>query len=228
MYTFSVFTDLPEINTITPISPVQSDPSASTPTFAIPASYRGEALTCSAFAWPAPSVQWFKNDRPLPSGISSEQTSPGLGIVSAMLTWTRPFVSSDVGTYKCLIRWDNTTIQSTVEIVQGPTVATPPPSRSVSSTSQEFPDNQAIILIAAPVSGVVFTMILVLVIVLCCIYYNYSKKKRREGSVRRAWYVSYISVLCTLTLISVASFFRSYLVNLEMQERWYRNASLNT
>ena len=138
VYFLSVLTDLPEINTITPIHPVQSDPSASTPTFAIPASYIGEALTCSAFAWPAPSVQWLKNDHPLPSGISSEQTSPGLGIVSAMLTWTGPFISSDMGTYKCLVRWDNTTVQSTVEIIQGSIATVPPPSCSVDTTSIFF------------------------------------------------------------------------------------------
>ena len=118
LYFLSVLTDHPEINTITPKNPVQSDPSASTPTFAIPASYIGEALTCSAFAWPAPSVQWLKNDHPLPSGISSEQTSPGLGIVSAMLTWTGPFIASDVGTYKCLVRWDNMTILAWFSITQ--------------------------------------------------------------------------------------------------------------
>ena len=137
-YFLFVLTDHPEINTITPINPVQSDPSASTPTFAIPASYIGEALTCSAFAWPAPSVQWLKNDHPLPSGISSEQTSPGLGIVSAMLTWTGPFIASDVGTYKCLVRWDNTTIQSIVQVVQGSIATEPPPSCSVDTTSIFF------------------------------------------------------------------------------------------
>ena len=195
----SASTDHPEINTITPIEPVQSDPSASTPTFAVPASYTGVVLRCSGFAWPPPTVQWFKNDRPLPSGISSEQTSPGPGNVSALLKWTRAFVYSDVGTYKCLVRWDNTTVQSTVDILQGITTATPPPSCSVNSTSQECPDNQTIILIAAPVGGFVFTVILVLVIVFCCAHYNYFDKKRRRESLRRAWYVSYISVLCTLT-----------------------------
>ena len=138
VYFLSVLTDHPEINTITPINSVQSDPSASTPTFAIPASYIGEALTCSAFAWPAPNIQWLKNDRPLPSGVSSEQLSPGLGIVSAVLIWTRPFASSDVGTYKCLVRWDNTTIQSTVEVVQGSIVTEPPPSCNVDTTSIFF------------------------------------------------------------------------------------------
>ena len=135
---FSVPTDHPEINTITPIEPVQSDPSASTPTFAIPASYTGVALTCSGFAWPPPTVQWLKNDRPLPSGISSEQTSPGPGIVSALLKWTRGFVASDMGQYKCLVRWDNTTVQSTVEIVKGSIVTEPPPSCNVDTTSIFF------------------------------------------------------------------------------------------
>ena len=196
---FSVPTDHPVINTITPIEPVQSDPSASTPTFAIPASYTGVALTCNGFAWPPPTVQWLKHNRPLSSGISSEQTSPGPGNVSALLKWTRAFVYSDMGQYKCLVRWDNTTVQFTVDIVQGPTAATPPPSWSVNSTSQECPDNQTIRLIAAPVGGFVFTVILLVVIVLCCAHYNYFDKKRRRESLRRAWYVSYISVLCTLT-----------------------------
>ena len=40
-----------------------------------------------------------------------------------MLKWTRPFVSSDIGTYKCLVSWNNTTIQSTVDIVQGSIVS---------------------------------------------------------------------------------------------------------
>ena len=137
-YFLSVLTDHPEINTISPTNPVQSDPSASTPTFAIPASYIGKVLTCSAFAWPAPTVQWLRNDHPLPSEVSSEQLSPGLGIVSAILTWTRPFVSSDMGTYKCLVRWDNTTIQSKVQVIQGSITTEPPPSCSVDTTSIFF------------------------------------------------------------------------------------------
>ena len=134
----SASTDHPEINTITPIEPVQSDPSASAPTFAVPASYTGVVLRCSGFAWPPPTVQWLKNDRPLPSGISSEQTSPGPGIVSALLKWTRAFVASDIGQYKCLVRWDNTTVQSTVEIIQGSIATEPPPSCSIDTTSIFF------------------------------------------------------------------------------------------
>ena len=134
----SASTDHPEINTITPIEPIQSDPSASAPTFAVPASYTGVVLRCSGFAWPPPTVQWLKNDRPLPSGISSEQTSPGPGIVSALLKWTRAFVASDIGQYKCLVRWDNTTVQSTVEIIQGSIATEPPPSCSIDTTSIFF------------------------------------------------------------------------------------------
>ena len=117
IYFLFVLTGPPEINTISAIDPVHSDPSISTRTFTIPANYTGAALTCCAFAWPSPSVQWLKNDRPLPSGILSEQMPQRSGNVSAMLNWTRPFVSSDMGKYQCLVTWDDTTIKSTVDIV---------------------------------------------------------------------------------------------------------------
>ena len=40
-----------------------------------------------------------------------------------MLKWTKPFISSDIGTYKCLVSLDDTTIQKTVNIVEGSIVS---------------------------------------------------------------------------------------------------------
>lgn len=133
--------DSPEINTISPTDPVQPDPSAPSPTFVIPTSYVGVALTCTGFAWPRPSVQWLKNGSSLPSGMTSEMViQSSAGLVSARLRWTRVFSSSDVGQYTCLVSSNNNTIQSIVEIeLSSPTVTPePPPSCSIESTSVLF------------------------------------------------------------------------------------------
>lgn len=132
--------DSPEINTISPMDPVQSNHSAPSPTFVIPTSYVGVALTCTGFAWPSPSVQWLKNGGSLPSGMTSEMVQSSAGLVSAKLRWTRVFSSADVGQYTCLVSSNNNTVQSTVEIVpSSPTVTTePPPSCSIESTSVFF------------------------------------------------------------------------------------------
>ena len=135
----SLLSDSPEINTISPMGPVQSNRSSSPPAFAIPTSYVGVALTCTAFAWPPPSVQWLKNGSSLPNGVTTEMViQSNAGIISANLKWTQVFSSSDVGQYTCLVSSNNNTIQSIVEIQSSSSPTVAPSLCSIESTSAFF------------------------------------------------------------------------------------------
>ena len=121
------------------MGPVQSNRSSSPPAFAIPTSYVGVALTCTAFAWPTPSVQWLKNGSSLPNGVTTEMVvQSNAGIISANLKWTRVFSSSDVGQYTCLVNSNNDTMHSVVEIQSSSTPTVAPSLCSIESTSAFF------------------------------------------------------------------------------------------
>ena len=86
---------------------------------------------CTAKGWPAPEVEWHKDGLSLDrnSGIVSELSIMG-ATVSARLTWTRAFMSSDAGSYECVVHKPNTEVPLTSQMVQldaGPPAATLPP-----------------------------------------------------------------------------------------------------
>ena len=66
---------------------------------------------CVAYGWPAPEVEWQKDEQTLPSGsgVVSESSSV-MATVSAKLIWTRRLLDSDTGIYKCVLRRPNTTV----------------------------------------------------------------------------------------------------------------------
>ena len=74
---------------------------------------------CTARGWPAPVVEWHKNNVPLPSndGVVSESTTMS-ATVSATLMWMRGFQESDASSYQCVVYRPNTDIPVTSEIVQ--------------------------------------------------------------------------------------------------------------
>ena len=74
---------------------------------------------CTARGWPAPVVEWHKNNVPLPSndGVVSESTTMS-ATVSATLMWMRGLQESDAGSYQCVVYRPNTDIPVTSETVQ--------------------------------------------------------------------------------------------------------------
>lgn len=97
----------------------------------------GVVLTCTAFAWPLPTIQWVSSGGgELPEGVVSESNAESAtdtgSTVSARLRWTRGFQDSDQGQFICVVSWDNyddrdqsdsqtVTIVSTSEPVASPT-----------------------------------------------------------------------------------------------------------
>ena len=99
---------------------------------------------CSATGWPAPVVEWHKNDVPVPSnnGIVSKSTTTS-STVSARLMWTRGFAESDTGSYQCVVYKQNTDIpvaSQTVQLKAQLPTTIPPTSQpcSVQQTSINF------------------------------------------------------------------------------------------
>ena len=124
----------PIINSIYPSTPVQA--SSIRGTFLVPTGHTGIALTCGAFGWPPPYVEWLFNGGPLPDGIAYDLTG-NVGIVTARLSWVRGFNSSDVGEYQCLVKVSNTTPAVAIENVQLiETGVTVPPSISTCTVSE--------------------------------------------------------------------------------------------
>ena len=122
--------------TITGISPstisIQQD-SQQMFTYSVPLDYVGRALTCTATGWPAPVVEWHKDNVPVPSnnGIMSESITAS-ATVSARLMWMRGFAESDASSYQCVVYKQNTDIpivSQNVQLIVRPTTV-PPTSQS--------------------------------------------------------------------------------------------------
>ena len=123
--------------TITGISPsttsIQQD-SQQMFTYTVPLDYVGRALTCTATGWPAPVVEWHKDNVPVPSnnGIMSESITAS-ATVSARLTWTRGFAESDASSYQCVVYKQNTDIpivSQNVQLTARLSTTVPPTSQS--------------------------------------------------------------------------------------------------
>ena len=96
--------------------------------YTIPLNYTGSALVCTANGWPAPEVEWQKDGQRLPSSYSIvSEASAMVSTVSARLTWIRKFVSSDAGSYQCIVRKPNTVVPVTLQVVQVIAGAVVPP-----------------------------------------------------------------------------------------------------
>ena len=82
----------------------------------------GTAITCSAFAWPPPTVEWSKSSGVLPSGVESSTTTNG-GIVVSELVFSERFSASNIGVYRCEVRSsedvEEKTVSQLVELYQG-------------------------------------------------------------------------------------------------------------
>ena len=113
-------------------------------TYTVPLDYVGRALTCIATGWPAPVVEWHKNNVPVPSnnGIMSESIT-AYATVSARLAWTRGFSESDAGSYQCVVYKQNANIpvvSQNVQLITRPSTAVSPTSQpcGVQQTAIQF------------------------------------------------------------------------------------------
>ncbi len=120
-------------------------------TYAIPGSYIGVALTCTALAWPKPTIRWVRvGGEELPDGVVSEGSADSATdtstTVSARLRWNRGFTDADEGQYTCVVSWDNydnldKSDSRTVEILRTTDVLsspTPKPVCTISSPTVAF------------------------------------------------------------------------------------------
>ena len=74
---------------------------------------------CTVNGWPAPEVEWQKDGQRLSSsGSVVSESSTMVATVSARLRWTREFLSSDEGSYECVVRKPNTAVPVTSQVVQ--------------------------------------------------------------------------------------------------------------
>ena len=115
IYTFSVD---PYISSIYPYNS-QTREHSQTFAYTVPLNHVGSTLVCVVKGWPAPEVEWYKNGIPLSTndGVVSE-TVPMFATVSAKLTWTRYFRSSDEGSYECVVHKPNTVVPVASQAVQ--------------------------------------------------------------------------------------------------------------
>ena len=96
----------PTITSIFPRSPVNTS-TASSSTYIVPLGYSGTVITCAAYGWPTPSIEWQRNGASLP-GLSDSDTESNSAFVSARLRWTNEFQEADAGTYTCVARANDT------------------------------------------------------------------------------------------------------------------------
>ena len=125
------YTATPVINSIYPTVPVRSSDLPNLD-FLVPNGYVGMALTCNAFGWPSPLVEWTMNVNSLPTGVVSiTSASANSAIITSGLRWTRGFQTSDIGVYQCVVRKSNTTndiVASQIVTIRESTDSnTPPP-----------------------------------------------------------------------------------------------------
>lgn len=126
----------PIINSIYVSNPVQRSSTVSG-TYRVPTGHIGAVITCAAFGWPRPYVEWLFTGGALPSGIVNDLTV-NEGLISARLRWTRGFASSDEGEYQCVVKESNTTSPIAFKnvMLQETDVTTPPtPSTCIISES---------------------------------------------------------------------------------------------
>jgi hypothetical protein len=112
----------PVIDTVYPAPEVSTGMSAIE--FIIPLDFTGTALTCSAFAWPPPKIEWSRTSGALPDGVSATVRRDG-GIVVSELVLTNQFLVSSTGSYRCTVQSSVTTdeevktVSQQVELVHG-------------------------------------------------------------------------------------------------------------
>ena len=105
------------ISSIYPFSSdIRSDAQAFT--YIVPLNYVGTTLVCAASGWPVPEIEWLKDGLPVPinNGVVSQSVAMSTTI-SARLSWTRYFLSSDAGRYECVVRKPNTVVPITSQTV---------------------------------------------------------------------------------------------------------------
>ena len=120
-----VYTERPSIISISANPPAFTSSSSQ---FIVPLGHSGPVLTCTALAWPNPSIQWLKNGQRLTGHIVSE-SSITLNQAVARLRWTSGFLEPDRGNYTCFVKADGmNSASSTITLEAGTsTTATPSP-----------------------------------------------------------------------------------------------------
>ena len=138
----STHTVLPIINSISPSASIKVSSSTS---YLVPTGFTGVAITCGAFAWPPPFVEWLYEGDSLPEGVQSFTAGiDGTGSRSARLVFTTGFSSNYNGQYQCVVKERETSSSTSVvrnfELTETKTTITPtaPPSCSANSSQVEF------------------------------------------------------------------------------------------
>ena len=134
-------TVLPIINSISPSASIEVSTSTG---YLVPTGFTGVAITCGAFAWPPPFVEWLYEGDSLPEGVQSFTAGiDGTGSRSARLVFTTGFSSSLNGQYQCVVKESETSSSASVvrnfELTETETITpTAPPSCSASSSQVNF------------------------------------------------------------------------------------------
>ena len=134
------YTDEPVLDTIFPAPGVTTGNTAID--FLIPIGVTGTVLTCIAFAWPPPIVEWSKNSGALPQGMTTRTRMEGGGVISELIFLTQ-FTATSVGTYKCEVHSsvgdeEEVVVSQLVELHQGTTETTEHKCPEVSDNSVLF------------------------------------------------------------------------------------------
>ena len=114
----------PTITSIFPRSPVNTSTTTSS-TYIVPLGYSGTVITCAAYGWPTPSIEWQRNGASLP-GLSDSDSESNSAFVSARLRWTNEFQEADAGTYTCVVHANDTNLVQTKVITLEAGVGVPP------------------------------------------------------------------------------------------------------
>ena len=110
----------------------------------MPTGFTGVAITCGAFAWLPPFVEWLYVGDSLPEGVQSFTAGiDGTGSRSARLVFTTGFSLSLSGQYQCVVKESEESLSTPVvrnfELTETETVTTTaPPSCSASSSQVNF------------------------------------------------------------------------------------------
>lgn len=99
---FTLHAEPPMITSIFPMFPVTYHSSNG---FTVPYGVSGTVLTCTAFGWPPPSIEWIRDGVSVAGRISSSSTTrTDSAFVSTSLIWQDGFLQSDAGEYTCLVQ----------------------------------------------------------------------------------------------------------------------------
>ena len=135
-------TVLPIINSVFPSASIKVSTSTG---YLVSTGFTGVAITCGAFAWPPPFVEWLYEGHSLPEGVQSFTARiDGTGSQSARLVFTTGFSSSYNGKYQCVVKesetFSSTSVVRNFELTETKTTITPtaPPSCSANSSQVEF------------------------------------------------------------------------------------------